>query len=199
MALGAVTLGMPAPLRTQPLGTQPPRGSQLKRRMAMMSPAAPRRRGREVAPAQSGPCRVRVIRGEEGVRERVDREDLANIDQPVRQSVVRFHKGPPIVVDDADTPSMNPRESTGSGRPRSFMASGEDDCADDDVEEESRACPGNPATGSADLSSRQPSSRSCIAMRGRANTDMTGVLLTVPPGSWPVRLLTSSATPRPPG
>jgi hypothetical protein len=56
---------------------------------------------------------VRVIRGEEGVRERVDREDLANIDQPVRQSVVRFHKGPPIVVDDADTPSMNPRESYG--------------------------------------------------------------------------------------
>lgn len=29
------------------------------------------------------------------------------------RAVVRFHQGPPIVVDDVDTPSMNARDSYG--------------------------------------------------------------------------------------
>jgi hypothetical protein len=29
------------------------------------------------------------------------------------RAVIRFHKGPPIVVDDVDTPSMNARDSYG--------------------------------------------------------------------------------------
>jgi hypothetical protein len=40
------------------------------------------------------------------------------------RAVVRFHKGPPIVVDDVDTPSMNPPKSYGEREARSFMASG---------------------------------------------------------------------------
>jgi hypothetical protein len=37
----------------------------------------------EVAPVESAPDGVRVIRGEQSVRERVHREDLPDIDQPV--------------------------------------------------------------------------------------------------------------------
>ncbi len=41
------------------------------------------------------------------------------------RAVVRFHQGPPIVVDDVDTPSMNARRSYGErGGPAPFMASG---------------------------------------------------------------------------
>ena len=46
------------------------------------------------------------------------------------RAVARFHKGPPIVVDDVDTPSMNARDSYGERRPRSFMASGVLDLVD---------------------------------------------------------------------
>jgi hypothetical protein len=39
------------------------------------------------------------------------------------RAVVRFHEGPPIVVDGVDTPSMSPGHLRGARRPRSFMAS----------------------------------------------------------------------------
>jgi len=39
------------------------------------------------------------------------------------RAVIRFHSGPPIVVDGADNPSMNLGSPTESGRPRSFIAS----------------------------------------------------------------------------
>src|SRR5271165_947121 len=147
-----------------PLGAQPPRGSQLKRRMAMMSPAAaPGGEDCEVAPAQPGSCRVRVIRGEEGVRQSAYREDLAHVDQPVRQFQDR----------DENTGEEAKRKDDGQGdglgrvdvadeAGHGEAQAGEDDCADDDVEEKSRARPagdmrreGSPADDEQDSGNRQ--------------------------------------------
>ena len=51
-----------------------------------MSPAAPQAARTARSPQRSpGPYRVRVVRGQEGVRECVHREDIADVDQPVRQ------------------------------------------------------------------------------------------------------------------
>ena len=124
---------------------------------------APGGQDRQVAPAQPGPCGVRVIRGKQGVRQRVHGEDLADIDQPVRQFQDR----------DEDTGEEAQRKDDGQGDRLGCVdvadeagygeaQAAEGGRADDDVEDKSSAGPagdmrgeGSPADGEQDSRDRQ--------------------------------------------